>query len=114
MTFIKQDEPTKRKTKPQPIEPPKPAKIRLEGTAAYGRYYWCAKTESSEDGEIYVYADEVRYSPSGGVLFVRLRDDGTEQINLALSSGNWSAVFAASCWDGHAVAVEHWKGEVVR
>jgi len=119
MSFIKQDEPTKRKTKPQPPEPkpatePKPdkVKVRLEGGAAYGRYYWCAKTDLSEDGEIYVYADAVRYL-EGAVLFVTPHEDG-ERINLALAAGQWTSVFAASCWDGHAVAVEHWKGEIVR
>lgn len=123
MTAIPMHEPTKRKTKPQPppavAELPKPAKtkerIRMYGAADYGDYYFCAKSPLSENGEIYVYADDVRYLPTGGVLFVAQKDDGTgERVNLALAAGQWTAVFAAGFWDGHAIAVEHWKGEIVR
>jgi hypothetical protein len=39
---------------------------------------------------------------------------GNGGINLAIAPGHWTAVFAASCMDGSAVAVHHWKGEVVR
>jgi hypothetical protein len=109
MTFPKHEPSAPRKgKKPQPaVESPKPAKAkeRTGGAAEYGNYYWCVKTELSDDGEIYVFADEVRYLPTGGVLFVAQRADGREQINLALAFGNWSAIFAASCFDGHAVAV---------
>ena len=110
-------EPAKRKTKPQqPTEPPKPAKARerLGGAADYGQYYWCVKTGLSDDGEMYLFADEVRHLPTGGVHFVSRRADGDEITNLALAAGQWTAVFAASCWDGHAVAVERWEGEIVR
>lgn len=114
MSVIPKHEPVKRKTKPEqePQQPPK-TKQRLEGPAGYGAYYWCVKTDLSESGEIYVYADAVRCEPTGGVLFVSRQDDG-ECINLALAAGKWTAVFAASVLDGHAVAVEHWEGEVVR
>lgn len=118
MSIIPKHEPAKRKTKPQqPVDLPKPAKAkaRLEGAAGYGDYYWCVKTTLSDDGEMYVFANEVRFLPTGGVLFVAPNCDGVgERTNLALAPGNWSAIFAASCWTGHAVAVEHWKGEVVR
>jgi hypothetical protein len=93
--------------------PAKADRSHLEGRARYGQYYWCVKSDLSEDGEIYVYADAVRYE-AGGVLFVARQDDGGERINLALAAGQWTAIFAASCLDGHAVAVEHWKGEVAR
>lgn len=85
----------------------------FHGPAKYGRYYWCVKTELSEDGEIYVFADDVRFTPTGAVLFVRRKRDA-EEVNLALAPGQWTAVYAGSCFDGNAVAVEHWKGEVVR
>jgi hypothetical protein len=79
----------------------------------YGKYYWCLKSDLSEDGEIYVHADEVRVTPTGGVLFVS-KDVNGEHVRLAVASGKWSAVFAASLIDGSAIAVEHWKGEVTR
>ena len=113
MSVIPKPEPTKRKTKPAELPKPAKAKVRLEGAAGYGAYYWCVKTDLAGDGEIYVFADVVRYQ-DGAVLFLRLRDDGTEQSNLALAAGQWTAVFAAGCLDGQAVAVEHWKGEIAR
>jgi len=85
----------------------------MSETSSYGRYYWCVKSDLSEDGEIYVYSDEVRVTPTGGVLFVSAKD-GTEHVRLALAPGKWSAVYAASVMDGSAVAVERWKGEVER
>jgi hypothetical protein len=116
MAVIPKHEP-KRKTKTAKPEAQQPAQksdlSNLEGAARYGRYYWCIKSGLSENGEIYVYADEVRYLPSGGVLFVG-HDVDHESTNLALAVGQWSAVFAASVWDGHAIAVEHWKGEIAR
>ncbi len=109
-------EPSERKPKEKPQSPQEPVKTRERtGTAVdYGRYYWCVKTDLSENGDIYVYADEVRYTPTGAVVFVSRRDDGVEQTNLALAAGQWTAVYAASCWDGGAVAVEHWESEVAR
>ena len=114
MSVIPKHEPSKRKTKPQTVESQPANKERLEGAAGYGAYYWCVKTDLSESGEIYVFADVVRHLPTGGVLFVAKESDGGERANLVLAAGQWTAVFAASCFDGHAVAVEHWKGEIVR
>ena len=114
---ISRHEPKQRKTKPQPAAVPEPAKAsgpRTGGASDYGQYYWCVKTELSGSGEIYVFADEVRHLPTGGVLFVSKRADGCEINNLALAAGQWAALFAASCFDGHAVAVEHWEGEIIR
>jgi hypothetical protein len=101
-----------KKTQRETSEAPK-ERCRTGGPEDYGACYWCVKTEVSEDGEIYVFADEVRFTPCGGVLFLS-RDGDTEQARLALAQGQWSAVYAASCWDGGAVAVDHWKGEVAR
>lgn len=36
----------------------------------------------------------------------------SRHVNLALAPKAWTAVYAASCICGGAVAVEHWKGEV--
>ena len=82
-------------------------------TSDAGRYYWCAKVtkDLSPDGEIYVFADDVVLT-DGAAVFLR-DSDGKQYPNLVISAGKWSAVFAASVMDGHAVAVEHWAGEVV-
>jgi len=106
------------KKQPQPATPPvglttKPRE-RFGGAADYGQFYWCVKTDLSDNGEIYLFADEVRHQPNGGVLFVARKTDGVEIVNLALAAGQWEAVFAASCFDGHAVAVEQWEGEIRR
>ena len=89
--------PRRERKQPQPAERPKPAEPRERtGTASdYGRYYWCVKTDLSESGEIYLFADEVRHLPNGGVLFVAQGNDH-ERTNLALAAAQWTAVFAAS------------------
>ena len=94
--------------------------------ASYGNKYWCVKVPKtmSKNGEIYVFADDVRFQQDGSVLFmgygwdtsVRPRVKTREElaVNLALAPKNWTAVYAASCMDGSAIAVEHWAGEIVR
>ena len=81
-------------------------------TIKYGKLYWCVKTRLSEDGEIYVMADETQTRNDGTLVFLRSRHDGPTTINLAISPGNWQAVFAANIQDGAPVAIEKWKGEV--
>lgn len=84
----------------------------LTGPAKYGRFYWCVKVseEISPDGEIYAYASEVKTNQDGSLWLI-----GKEaHPNLVLPSGKWLACYGASVMDGSAVAVEHWKGEVVR
>lgn len=129
MVFLKQDEVngTKKKTKKDwrdkyvtreqfeaalasPPTKPEQKRERIGGPSDYGRFYWCVKTELSENGEIYIFAAEVIFTPIGGVNFLGVEG----RVNLALAPGQWSAVYAASCFDGSAVAVEHWKGEVQR
>ena len=105
--------PKQAKLQPITVLPEGTKQRRTGGASDYGKYYWCVKTELSDDGEIYVFADEVRFTPTGGVLFVS-QDASTERVRLALAPGMWSGVSAASCFDGHAVAVERWQGEVVR
>ena len=80
----------------------------------YGAKYWCVKSNLSNKGEIYAYADEVHVLPDGTLSLIRTRQGHPPEINLAIAPGNWSACFAASVIDGAAVAVEHWEGEVVR
>ncbi|MEH1866589.1 MAG: hypothetical protein V7K69_16505 [Nostoc sp.] len=92
----------------------------MSDTSRYGKYYWCIKVtkDLSKDGEIFVMADEVKSQK--GVLFCtrKVVDDNSQeikdQINLAIASGKWLAVYAASVMDGAAVAVEFWEGEVKR
>ena len=81
------------------------------GPEKYGQYYWCVKVTKgiSESGEIYVHADNISTSDNGAIVF-----GGNTGPNLIIPSGKWLAVYAASVLDGSAVAVEHWKGEVVR
>ena len=78
----------------------------------HGKHYWCVKVPRtiSQDGEIYLVADEVEFR-DGGVVFYGC-DEEKRTLNLALADGAWKSVYAASYLDGHAVAVTHWKGEV--
>lgn len=74
----------------------------------HGRWYYCIKSELSENNEIYAYTDKAVITDSGNLIL--LNDNG--YINLALAPGKWDAIFSASCRDGSAIAVEHWAGEV--
>jgi hypothetical protein len=92
-----------------------------DGTARYGRYYWCVKVTKDlcQKGEIYVMADEAKVDRSGALYFLKVweadeKEPAGRHINLLIAAGQWTAVYAASCLDGSAVAVEHWKGEVER
>jgi hypothetical protein len=97
------------------FQPQKAERVRTGGPSDYGKYCFCVKTPLSESGEIYVMADETDFTADGAVIFLGTRTDKEDdRTNLALAAGQWSAVYAASCWDGSAVAVEHWKGEVNR
>jgi hypothetical protein len=83
------------------------------GSENYGGAYWGVKvtTDISPDGEIYLMADEVIVSQAGALEFIRKK---TSSSNLVIAPGKWLTCFAASLFDGHAVAVEYWKGEVNR
>jgi len=91
--------------------------MSTSNASSYGNLYWCVKTTMSEDGEIYLHADSVHFTSTGDVVFSKAPNTakGNTQPTpmLALASGHWTALYAASVIDGHAVAVEHWKGEVV-
>jgi hypothetical protein len=93
---------------------------QMTGPERYGQYYWCVKTKLSKSGEIYIHADRMEFTATGGIIF--RADPESDEVDviqtttpiLAIAAGQWAAVFAASCLDGHAVAVDHWDGEVVR
>jgi len=85
----------------------------------YGDCYWCIKTKLSKSGEIYLNADRIEITANGSlVCWEGGRAEGDRlpdipAVMLAIPSGKWDAYYAASCIDGHAVAVEHWEGEVL-
>jgi hypothetical protein len=96
----------------------------MSGPESYGRHYWCVKVDKkvSSSGEIYVHADEIRYPDSGAIEFIGAFQsdpqapdaDPTKRLNLVIAPGKWLAAYSASCFDGSAIAVDHWKGEVSR
>jgi hypothetical protein len=79
------------------------------GPEKYGRFYWCVKTDLSEDGEIFLYADNAVVNRTGDLLFFR----DLEPSNACFAKGHWKAFYAASVMDGSPIAVEHWKGEIL-
>lgn len=82
----------------------------MPDTTSYGDRYWCI---GRPDGnEIYLNADRAEVQPSGALVMVA---GGGEEgiVNLALAAGQWVFVYAASVIDGHAVAVQHWKGQII-
>jgi hypothetical protein len=81
-------------------------------TTNYGVRYWCVKTAKNED--VYFHADRVECTPNGDLIgwgghsANSDRGDVDLQVVLSLAAGRWIMVYAASCIDGGAVAVEHW------
>jgi len=88
----------------------------MSGPSTHGDKYWCIKSAISDDGDIYVMADRVEVGPQGELVCIghSAKDANTQMPFLIIAPGKWIAVYAASCLDGSAVAVEHWEGEVVR
>jgi hypothetical protein len=88
--------------------------------STYGRYYWCIGLIGETATEVYVHADEVSIDQVGTLICEgrgrrgpgEQPPDDQSQLMLAFPSGHWSFVYAASVMDGHAVAVEHWPGQV--
>jgi len=54
-----------------------------------------------------------RFTGNGDLV---MRQDGKKgpPVNLAFAKGQWLAIYAASFFDGSAVAVDPWECEVVR
>lgn len=76
----------------------------------YGRYYWCIKVtrDVSSDGEILLSADEITVGPEA--CLIAMGSQG--QPVLVIAPRKWTSFYAASCMDGHAVAVDHWASEI--
>lgn len=89
--------------------------VVVSNASKYGQYYWCVKVPKSlaKEGEIYVHADKVIVKDCGSLCFISENEKQGHIYNMALSAGNWLCFFAASCLDGNACAVEHWKGEKI-
>ena len=79
-----------------------------KNTAKYGNYYFCVKTNLSSDGEIYLTADSVEITQSGGLIFYQESEEKGKSPNMGFSASNWKSFYAASWLDGHPVAVDHW------
>lgn len=75
----------------------------------YGDKYWCVKTSLSLNDDIYVHGNDAFVLDSGALVLVGVGDVPV----LTIAPGEWKACYAASVLDGSAVAVVHWKGEVV-
>lgn len=95
----------------------------MGGPEHYGSRYWCIKVHKdvSKSGEIYCHADHPVFHEGGQLAMIggaraTLGDvpDKGPIVVLALPAAKWFAVYAASCFDGSAVAVDHWDGEVSR
>lgn len=81
----------------------------------YGDKYWCIIVDPSlvskgATPEIFVFADEF-VVVEGSLRFVRMKNQSYEPV-LSIAPGLWKCVYAASVIDGHAVAVEHWAGQI--
>jgi len=95
---------------------------RLTGPDRYGALYWCIKVTKavSKSGEIYLNADAVDVGKAGELICTGGGRNSYEVpvVNpipvLVIAPGMWTAFFAASVMDGHAIAVHHWEGEVSR
>jgi hypothetical protein len=74
-------------------------------------YYWCVKSSLSKDGEIYFHADYIEVNSNGDMIGWREKEDAKFQT-LVIASGQWTVFYAAKCFCGSPVFVEHWKGEV--
>ena len=81
-------------------------------TEKYGELYWCVKSSLSDSGEIYFHADRIGVNENGDMIAWAERPGAFDFQVLAIASGQWSAFFAASVMDGHAIACDHWTGEI--
>ena len=78
-----------------------------------GRSYWWIKLTNGQ--EIGAYADRVEITDDGTlVLYGSPQTLGAKFVNLALASGEWQFVYAASVDDGRPIAIKHWQKRKVR
>lgn len=66
----------------------------------HGKLYWRIV---GEVGDIHLYADRVQFV-DGAAIFTQ-----GDELRFAAASGEWRHIYAASCLDGGAIAVEHWS-----
>jgi hypothetical protein len=72
-----------------------------------GDSYWCIGLEK-KDVEVYLHAD--RITIEDGVLSAWIAEPS--RLALAFAPGAWRFVYAASVFDGAAVDIEHWPGQI--
>ena len=70
-----------------------------------GDLYWFVRLAAGD--EIHFHADRVAIEPSGALVGYTIQK-GTEVVVFAVGAGAWTHSYAASVFDGGAVAVEHW------
>lgn len=71
-----------------------------------GTFHWCVHLKTGQN--IYVFADECTIGQSGEVVFKKYEERTGENYPLFIvAGGHWTDVFAASCIDGTAVAVNY-------
>ena len=96
----------------------------MRRTDRYGSRYWCIGVPEAICPDRQIYLMACRLVVENGTLLCwrdqTLRQDeaGYEplpqpQLMNAWAPGHWLYFFAASVWDGSAVNVDHWKGEVL-
>jgi hypothetical protein len=73
----------------------------------YGKYYWRIDLSNSE--VIGCFADEVEVLPDGTLALLRVKDGKVQFQNLIVAAGKWDDCYAASMWDGSAVAIDQWE-----
>lgn len=78
-----------------------------------GNCYWCVKSPLSENGEIYVCADEIRVDSVGCLYFLKHSEDNGPVPTLVLAPGQWLTVYAANVLSGAPVSVDPLKGKVI-
>ena len=92
----------------------------ITGPERYGQFYWCVGL--SDGKEVYANADETEITDAGALALWRTTDPGPDfarvpakarHMTLAFAPGRWVFVYAASVIDGHAVAANHWEGQIL-
>ncbi len=82
----------------------------------YGQFYWCIGLSDEDGTEVYVHADNMTVEEHNGALMAwrsSVVGDRTRVAPvLAFANGEWKFFYAASVMDGHAVAVNHWPGQI--
>lgn len=79
----------------------------------YGRSYWWIKLTNGQ--EMGAYADRVEITDAGTlILYGSPQLMGAKFVNLALASGEWQFIYAATPDDGLPLSIKHWQKRKVR